>query len=311
MQVMSVFSASEDGALKNAMVLYSEGKYQSTITELTDVEEKFKDKMDRQRLGLISYWRGICHNRLQNFSEAIKNFDRALGYEYSPQDIHYEYGQALYASEKLAEARIQFKESLKKKFKRGVSLYYIGFLSKELGEANKAYTFFRAVEKLGEEEKADVLQASQMQLGDLYLEQAEKGAEAFKMVESVVIPQYEKARDLNPESPLGSMLSDKIQKLHAFAEKYGKTNNLPVKDIKALKMFFIDCLEKLKLQKAKDVVYDKEAREISSIPSLHFNVTSKSFTLKIMDAKRVSTLKSLTPKRTISKNKLDDSLNDV
>jgi hypothetical protein len=105
--------------------------------------------------------------------------------------------------------------------------------------------------------------------------------------------------------------TDKIQKLHAFAEKYGKTNNLPVKDIKALKMFFIDCLEKLKLQKAKDVVYDKEAREISSIPSLHFNVTSKSFTLKIMDAKRVSTLKSLTPKRTISKNKLDDTLNDV
>jgi hypothetical protein len=105
--------------------------------------------------------------------------------------------------------------------------------------------------------------------------------------------------------------TDKIQKLHAFAEKYGKTNNLPVKDIKALKMFFIDCLEKLKLQKAKDVVYDKEAREISSIPSLHFNVTSKSFTLKIMDTKRVSTLKSLTPKRTISKNKLDDSLNNV
>jgi hypothetical protein len=105
--------------------------------------------------------------------------------------------------------------------------------------------------------------------------------------------------------------TDKIQKLHAFAEKYGKTNNLPVKDIKALKMFFIDCLEKLKLQKAKDVVYDKEAREISSIPSLHFNVASKSFTLKIMDAKRVSTLKSLTPKRTISKNKLDDDPNNV
>jgi hypothetical protein len=105
--------------------------------------------------------------------------------------------------------------------------------------------------------------------------------------------------------------TDKIQKLHAFAEKYGKTNNLPVKDIKALKMFFIECLEKLKLQKAKDVVYDKEAREISSIPSLHFNVSSKSFTLKIMDAKRVSTLKSLTPKRTISKNKLDDDQNNV
>jgi hypothetical protein len=96
----------------------------------------------------------------------------------------------------------------------------------------------------------------------------------------------------------------KIQKLHAFAEKYGKTNNLPVKDIKSLKLFFIDCLEKSKLQKAKDVVYDKEAREIISIPSLFFNVASKSFTLKIMDAKRVSTLKSLTPKRVVSQTKL-------
>jgi hypothetical protein len=102
----------------------------------------------------------------------------------------------------------------------------------------------------------------------------------------------------------------KIQKLHAFAEKYGKTNNLPVKDIKSLKMFFIDCLEKLKLQKAKDVVYDKETREIISIPSLFFNIASKSFTLKIMDAKRVSTLKSLTPIRTASQTKLNNDNNN-
>lgn len=102
----------------------------------------------------------------------------------------------------------------------------------------------------------------------------------------------------------------KIQKLHAFAEKYGKTNNLPVKDIKSLKMFFIDCLEKLKLQKAKDVVYDKDAREIISIPSLFFNVASKSFTLKIMDTKRVSTLKSLTPKRIDIQTKIQNIIHN-
>lgn len=95
----------------------------------------------------------------------------------------------------------------------------------------------------------------------------------------------------------------KIQKLHSFAEKYGKQHNMPVKDIKSLKMFFIECLEKMKLQKAKDVVYDKETKEITSIPSLHFNVTTHNFTLKIMDSKRVSTLKSLTPKRISEKNK--------
>jgi hypothetical protein len=89
----------------------------------------------------------------------------------------------------------------------------------------------------------------------------------------------------------------KIQKLHAFSEKYGKEHNLPMKDIKSLKQFFIESLDKNKLQKTKDVNYDKEVREIISIPSLHFNNTTNNFTLKNMDAKRVSTLKSLTPKR--------------
>lgn len=95
----------------------------------------------------------------------------------------------------------------------------------------------------------------------------------------------------------------KIQKLHQFAEKYGKEHSIPIKDVKSLKAFFIDCLEKNKLQKTKDVIYEKERREITSIPALHFNQMNRNFTLKIMDAKRVSTLKSLTPKRVTEKNK--------
>jgi hypothetical protein len=51
------------------------------------------------------------------------------------------------------------------------------------------------------------------------------------------------------------------------------------------------------LNKTKDVIYDKEKRDITSIPALHYNSVSRSFTLKITDTKRVSTLKSLTPKR--------------
>jgi hypothetical protein len=89
----------------------------------------------------------------------------------------------------------------------------------------------------------------------------------------------------------------RIQKLHVFAEKYGRENGMPMKDIKLLKTFFTDCLEKNKLQKSKDVSYDKDTKEIISIPALHFNVTNRNFTLKIVDVKRVSTLKSLTPKR--------------
>ena len=88
----------------------------------------------------------------------------------------------------------------------------------------------------------------------------------------------------------------KIQKLHAFAEKYARENALPVKEIKSLKMFFSECLTKDKLSKVKDVDYDKQNGVINSVSGLCFNVVSRSFTIRNLD-KKVSTLKSLTPKR--------------
>jgi hypothetical protein len=100
----------------------------------------------------------------------------------------------------------------------------------------------------------------------------------------------------------------KMEKLQIFAEKYGKENGYQLKDIKSLVLFFMDCLEKKKLQKKKDLVYDKDTYEITSIPSLYFNTTNNSFTLKIVDAKRVSTLKSLTPIRGTEKNRMGNTL---
>ncbi len=88
----------------------------------------------------------------------------------------------------------------------------------------------------------------------------------------------------------------KIQKLHAFAERFGKEHGFPVKEIRSLKSFFVDALEKGKLLRTKDVMYSKETREIASIPSLFFHADTRAFTLRNLDNKRVSTLKSLTPK---------------
>jgi hypothetical protein len=102
----------------------------------------------------------------------------------------------------------------------------------------------------------------------------------------------------------------KTQKLHGFAEKYGKDNSLPVKDIKSLKHFFTDSLDKNRLQKTKDVLYDKEKGIITSIPALHFNITARAFTLKNLDAKRVSTIKSLTPRRTSEKAPVKIDINE-
>lgn len=91
--------------------------------------------------------------------------------------------------------------------------------------------------------------------------------------------------------------TSRVQKLHAFAEKYGREHGLPVKEIKNLKVFFTQSLDKGKLNRAKDVVYDRELREVKSVPALHFNNDSRAFTLRNLDDKRVSTLKCLTPSR--------------
>ena len=103
----------------------------------------------------------------------------------------------------------------------------------------------------------------------------------------------------------------KIQKLHAYAEKYGKEHTHSAKDIKTLKGFFISALEKGKLQKTKDINYDKEKGEITSIPALYFDVNNRNFTLKNFDVKRVSTLKSLTPKRITPINNNDYQKSDA
>lgn len=189
-----------------AGLLFSQGKYQSTFDELSSLEV---NSNNQSQLALIIYWKGICHNRLQNYPQAIESFDKSLNMNYAPQDLHYEYGQALFASEKLQEARLQFRESLKKKFKRAVSLYYIGYISKELGDKKKAVTFYKAIDKLGEEGK-EVRQAAQVQIGDIYLEQVEKTKDSFKAVETYVIPQYRYALSLNEQSAIAPTIREKI-----------------------------------------------------------------------------------------------------
>jgi hypothetical protein len=102
----------------------------------------------------------------------------------------------------------------------------------------------------------------------------------------------------------------KIQKLHAFSEKYGKEHGFSTKEVKHLKIFFNQCLEKNKFQKTKDLTYNKETQEIISIPSLFFNKDTNAFTLKNLD-KRISTLKSLTPKRTSEKSDIIENTNII
>lgn len=89
----------------------------------------------------------------------------------------------------------------------------------------------------------------------------------------------------------------KTKKLVDFVEKYKNDNNLDNEETKLLASFLKDCIDRKKLQRVKDVVYDKTNGSIKEIPALSYTKANKHFTLKNID-KRVSTLKSLAPKKT-------------
>lgn len=88
----------------------------------------------------------------------------------------------------------------------------------------------------------------------------------------------------------------KTQKLQHYVELYKQANSLNDEESTNLFLFLKDCIDRKKLQRVKDVIYDKEKGIIKEIPALCYVKSNKHFTLKNID-KRVSTLKSLGPKK--------------
>lgn len=88
----------------------------------------------------------------------------------------------------------------------------------------------------------------------------------------------------------------KTKKLQEYVEVYKEQNNLNQEEVCQLFLFLKDCIDRKKLQRVKDVIYDKENGAIKEIPALCYVKSNKHFTLKNID-KRVSTLKSLAPKK--------------
>lgn len=209
-----ISKSSKNPAFKRANELYAQGKYEATDEELDLVKEKLKASPEAENLfGVLHYWQGIVANRLNDFPKAISSFDKAIQAGFDSPDINYELGQALYANENMKRARAQFAKSYKRKYKRGVSLYYIAFISKEIRDYKKAYKFFKQIRKLPPEEATEVRQAAEMQIGDMYFEKGVDHPDEFRVMERHVIPQYEEALKIDPKSNLAPVIREKIYSL--------------------------------------------------------------------------------------------------
>lgn len=101
--------------------------------------------------------------------------------------------------------------------------------------------------------------------------------------------------------------STKLKKLYYYAETYGLKQSMDPKDIKALKMFFTSSLNKGRLLKNKEVVYNTDKCIIESIPGLQYNTNTKNFTIRNTETKHDSTVKSK-QKKAVNKIKVDETL---
>ena len=94
----------------------------------------------------------------------------------------------------------------------------------------------------------------------------------------------------------------RIKKLRSFAVDYANEKKLSKKEKNELKKFLVKSLERKKLYKTKEVVYNVETGKITSIPGLNFNKVKNKYTLKRID-KKGSIRNSLAPKTIKNKKK--------
>jgi hypothetical protein len=102
----------------------------------------------------------------------------------------------------------------------------------------------------------------------------------------------------------------KIQKIMEYTKTMSTEHNLNDDEHETLNHYLLTALRTKRLQRVKDVTYDKTKGEIKAIPCLFFNNKSRSFTLKRSE-KRQSTTKSLGLGKTRkNKEKIDTNIKD-
>jgi hypothetical protein len=121
----------------------------------------------------------------------------------------------------------------------------------------------------------------------------------------------EKEKIFNSNEPWSKLdKTTKFKKLVTYVEEYSLQNKLTEKEKTKLISFLKDSLDRKKLQRVKDVVYDKVSGIVKDIPALHYNKPTNHFTLKNIDKTRVSTLKSLPPKKSGTAKNITENSDD-
>ena len=116
----------------------------------------------------------------------------------------------------------------------------------------------------------------------------------------------DKEKEVNKQLPWTKLdKSLKLRKISNYVRKYAQEHDLDKSVSQELGYYLKDCLERRKLQRQKDIEYDKITGSIKLIPNLVYNKHNGTFLLKSIEKKQGIT-KGLAPKskkKTLKKDK--------
>lgn len=163
-----------------------------------------------------SYLMGLSYSRMQEYDQAIAQFQKAINENNMSADLYYEYGQALYASNELKKARTAFKTSAEKNFNRPASLYYVAHISQILEEHEEARdTYTQVIKEKDSDDK--MKQIARYQLAETLLsiarEKSQESEDLERRVERFIIPMLNTAYNIDKSSPLASEINQRIAQL--------------------------------------------------------------------------------------------------
>jgi tetratricopeptide (TPR) repeat protein len=197
-------------SLENFYKLFRSAEYPLALESLANIP------VENLNLATKAYLSGLCYSKMQEYDKAASNFSKAIDLKIESEDVFFEQGQALYASNELRSAQSAFKNSADRKFNRSASLYYVAHIAQILEEYEVAREYYTLVLK---EKNLDLKmkQIANYQLAETLLSiariKSKLSTDLVRRVEKFIIPLMQKAFDLDKSSSLSADINQKISEL--------------------------------------------------------------------------------------------------
>lgn len=293
-------SEAHQKVLAEAFAMFKKGAYAQAIEKAEGIKSG-----DKETVGTVAFFIASSHAKLQNFDKAAEYYQKTIASGHNPPGLHYDYGQALYATQKLKEAEQAFRKSIINKFKMGASAYYIAYIRQTLDDSAGAKDFYQRIGKLSNDPD-QVKQAALLQIAEMAMDEAnelkekekekkELRAKRKRLLEGDVTNLYKRARDYSPDTDTAQLAEAKLKEidreLDEMVERMRNGNPMPRQPftLSLSQDFTFDSNvitradEALALVSNKDAVLSKTgmlaryqfnfARAVSVIPELNSSIT--------------------------------------